>query len=142
MTTDALTEESYLFLRRVLWVDAATCLAMGALLVLFSSPLASLLGLPAPLLTWAGAALFLVAAFMGWVAFRDGLAIAGAWAVIIGNVGWMTGSMLVLFVYSPTGLGIAFVIVQALAVALLAAGEYAAVAKMGAHSAAQSHRLT
>jgi len=127
MTAVAATVDRSSSLRRVLWVDAATCLAMGALLVLFSAPLASLLGLPALLLSYAGAALFPVAVFMGWVAFRDGMSVVsvvGTWVVILGNVGWVAGSLLVLFLLSPTGLGIAFVIVQGVAVALLAAAEY------------------
>jgi hypothetical protein len=124
MTAIAATLDRTSFLRRVLWVDASTCLAMGALLVLFSAPLSSLLGLPALLLAYAGAALFPVAVFMGWVAFRDELSVAGAWVAILGNAGWVAGSVLVLVVFSPTGLGYAFVIAQAVVVGFLAELEY------------------
>jgi hypothetical protein len=108
------------WLRRVLIVDAATCLATGLLTTLFAAPLSTLLGLPAALLFYAGLALFPIAAFMAWLAMRRDLSRAGAWLVVLGNAGWVAGSVLVLCVFSPTGLGTAFVIAQAAVVALLA----------------------
>ena len=57
-------------LRRVLMVDAATCVATGLLMFLFATPLSTLLGLPAALLLYAGASLFPIAAFMAWLALR------------------------------------------------------------------------
>ena len=112
------------FLRRVLWADAATCAATGALLTLAATPLAALLGLPATLLAYAGAALFPIAVFMGWLAVRDGVSRAGTWLVILGNAGWVAGSVLVLVVFSPAAPGHAFVIAQAVVVGLLAELEY------------------
>ena len=44
------TLERSAFLRRVLYVDAATCAATGALMSLDAAPLSTLLGLPAALL--------------------------------------------------------------------------------------------
>src|SRR3970040_787764 len=88
-------------LRRVLWADATTCLATGALLALAATPLAGLLGLPAAPLAYAGGALFPIAGFMTWLAVRDDLSRAGAWLVILGNLGWVLGSVLVLLVLSP-----------------------------------------
>ena len=111
-------------LRRVLMVDAATCVATGLLMTLFTTPLSSLLGLPAALLAYAGAALFPIAGFMGWLALRDDVSRAGTWLVILGNAGWVVGSALVLLLFSPTALGYAFVIAQALVVAFLAELEY------------------
>ena len=111
-------------LRRVLWADATTCLATGALLALAATPLAGLLGLPAALLAYAGGALFPIAGFMTWLAVRDDLSRAGAWVVILGNLGWVLGSVLVLLVLSPSALGHAFVIAQAVVVGLLAELEY------------------
>ena len=108
------------FLRRVLMVDAATCLATGVLLSLFATPLSTLLGLPAALLFYAGASLFPIAAFMAWLALRRDVARWGAWLVILGNAGWVAGSVLVLVLFSPTALGYAFVIAQAVVVAFLA----------------------
>ena len=108
------------FLRRTLAVDAITCAAMGALLIGFQAPLASLLGLPAALLFYAGVALFPCAALM-LVAHRSR---ALAWLVVAGNAAWILGSVAVLLLTSPTALGYAFVIAQAIAVAVLAEFEY------------------
>jgi hypothetical protein len=122
-TVDAVLDRTA-FLRRVLMVDAATCLAMGALLVLFASPLATLLGLPSVLLAYAGAILFPIAGFMAWLALRHDASRWGAWVVVLGNAGWVAGSVLVLFLASPTTIGYAFVIAQAVVVVLLAELEY------------------
>jgi hypothetical protein len=116
MNTFALPLEGATFLRRTLAVDAATCVAMGALLVAFQAPLAGLLGLPAALLFYAGLALFPCAALM-LAAHRSR---ALAWLVVAGNAAWVAASVAVLLVASPTALGYAFVIAQALAVAVLA----------------------
>jgi hypothetical protein len=61
---------------------------------------------------------------MGWVALREALSVGGAWVVILGNAGWVVGSVVVLVVFSPTAIGYVFVVVQAVAVALLAELEY------------------
>ena len=117
------------FLRRALWLDAATCAAMGVLLTLAATPLASFLGLPSALLAWAGAALFPIAAFMGWLAVREDVSRPLTWIVILGNAAWVLGSALVLVVLSPSALGYAFVIAQAIAVLLLAELEYVGLRK-------------
>ena len=112
------------FLRRILAVDAATCIATGALLAIAADPLAPMLGLSVTLLKYAAISLFPIAAFMVWVAARAPIPLAGAWLVIIGNVGWVIGSAFVLLASSPTLLGYAFVIAQAVAVAALAELEF------------------
>jgi hypothetical protein len=48
----------------------------------------------------------------------------GSWLAILGNAGWVAGSVLVLVLFSPTALGYAFVIAQAVVVAFLAELEY------------------
>ena len=114
------------FLRRVLVVDAATCVAMGLLLSLGSDLLSPLLGLPRLLLQYSGLSLFPIAAFIAWVATQANLSRLGAWIVIAGNALWVVGSVILLisdWVF-PTLLGHAFVIAQALAVMLLAELEY------------------
>jgi hypothetical protein len=113
------------FLRRTLAADAATCAAMGALLAGFPAPLAGLLGLPAGLLFYAGIALFPCAALM--LAAMKSRALA--WLVIAGNAAWILGSVAVLLVASPTALGYAFIIAQAIAVAVLAELEYVGLAR-------------
>lgn len=114
------------FLRRVLWLDAATCVATGALMSFGSTPLAGLTNLPAGLLFYAGLSLFPVAAFIVFVASRAAIPAAGVWMVVIGNAAWSLTSLALLTDQrvSPNALGIAFVLIQAAAVALLAELEY------------------
>ncbi len=54
----------FLSLKSLLALDAATCAAMGALLLLGSAPVAEVTQIPAGLLFWAGASLLPIAAFM------------------------------------------------------------------------------
>ena len=112
------------FLRRTLAVDAATCAGMGALLFIFSQPMSGLLGLPAGLLYYAGIALFPCAALMILARTRQPLSRVLAWVIIAGNAAWVLASALILIVTAPTALGYAFVIAQAVAVAVLAELEY------------------
>lgn len=110
-------------LRTVLWLDAVTCAFTGLVLSLLSTRLSAWLGLPGPLLFYAGLVLFPTAAFMAWTATRPRMPKAAVWIVIGGNALWVLGSLLVLAL-SPTALGYAFVIAQALVVAALAELEY------------------
>jgi uncharacterized membrane protein len=112
------------FLQRVLAVDACTCIATGALLAMAAEPLASMLGLSASLLLYAGISLVPIAAFIAWVGSRSRVPTAGVWLVIAGNVGWVAGSALVLLMSSPTMLGYIFVVVQAVVVSALAELEF------------------
>jgi hypothetical protein len=116
-------------LRRVLLLDAATCVATGLLLALFAVQLEPILGLPYALLQYAGLSLFPIAAFIAWTSTNKALSKSGVWAVIAGNALWVAASLLLLFVLSPSPLGYAFVIAQAAAVALLAELEYAGLRK-------------
>lgn len=107
-------------LRPVLLFDAATCAAMGLLLVLGAGAIAARTALPAPLLREAGILLLPFAAFILWTARR------GGWwpvrAVIAVNVAWVAASLAL--IASPWGgnlLGTGFVGMQAAAVALIAA---------------------
>jgi hypothetical protein len=78
--------------------------------------------LPEPLLFNAGLSLCPIAAFIGFVAASSRPIAAGVWVVILGNVGWVVGSVLLLVAggLAPNALGAAFVLVQAIAVAVLA----------------------
>lgn len=67
-----------LFLRRVLLLDAATCLATGLGMTVGGVMLAQLTLLPAELLSAAGASLFPSALFMAWVATRKPIPAMGA----------------------------------------------------------------
>jgi hypothetical protein len=105
-------------LRPVLLFDAATCLAMGTLLVAATGPIAEFTDLPAPLLREAGILLFPFALFVLWAA-RHG----GGWpvqAVAAINLVWVAASLAAILWTQPNALGIAFVTAQALAVGTIA----------------------
>jgi hypothetical protein len=110
------------FLRRVLLVDAATCVATGAVMTVGSNLVAGLTQIPAGLLMSAGLSLFPIAAFIAIVAMRPATWPLGVWLIVLGNVVWVAGSLGLLLADSiaPNGLGYAFLIVQAMAVAVLA----------------------
>jgi hypothetical protein len=114
------------FLRRVLLADAATCVAAGLLMLLGAAFLDGLLGLPPALLRYAGASLLPFAALLVHVGTRAYSSRALIWAVIAWNAVWAFDSIALLCTgwLAPTGLGIAFISAQALAVALFADLEY------------------
>lgn len=109
-------------LRKVLLLDAGTCVATGAVMSLFAGPLARLTAIPEPLLLTAGLALFPVAAFMAFVARMPSIPKAAVWLIVLGNAAWVAGSALLLLaaLIRPNGFGVAFILAQALAVAVLA----------------------
>ncbi|MBC7933383.1 MAG: hypothetical protein H7Z38_22705 [Rubrivivax sp.] len=114
------------FLRWVLFADAATCIATGLLLALGAVRLEQLLGLPAELSRYAGLGLLPFAAFLIYLATRQNLSPSAVWAIIILNALWTVDSILLLLSgwVTPNGLGSAFVIFQAVGVAMFAALEY------------------
>jgi hypothetical protein len=114
--------------RTVLLVDAATCVAMGAVLTAATGLVATLTAIPSALLFYAGLALFPIAAFMVAVAMPATTWRPGVWLVIIGNVLWVVASLWLMVSgwITPNALGYVFITAQALAVALLAALEYLA----------------
>ena len=99
---------------------------MGALLIAFAGPIASLTDLPPGFLSLAGIALIPVSAFMAGTAVR---ARAPRWAarlIVAGNVLWAAASLLVVFggVVAPNALGLALIVGQAAVVAALAKLEF------------------
>ncbi|MGQ2979391.1 MAG: hypothetical protein ACT6Q9_06805 [Polaromonas sp.] len=112
---------SPLFLRRVLWLDAATGVATGLLQVLLAAWLAPLLGLPETLLEVSGWALFGYVALIAFIAKRPFIPQALVWLLIAANGVWVLGCLALLFggLVTPTLLGQGFIAVQALAVGLL-----------------------
>jgi hypothetical protein len=115
------------FLRTVLLIDAATCVATGLLMTLGADILAGLTAVPAPLLLYAGLSLFPVAIFIGLVGTRETLAPPAVWVVIVGNALWVAGSVLLLLfggMIAPNAWGYVFIGAQAAAVAVLAELEY------------------
>jgi hypothetical protein len=124
MNTIAPAHDRATFLRRILILDAITCVGTGALLAAVPAPLATLFGLSPALLFYAGLALFPCAALMLWVAMSVPLLRPLGQVIVAGNVAWVAGSILVLFVTSPTALGYAFVSVQAILVLAIADFEW------------------
>lgn len=110
------------FLSRVMWIDAATCAATGVLQLGLTERLASATGLPAGLLLatgWFLVVYALAAAAMAAQATPPRRLIG---LVAIGNLGWAVACLVVLASgwFTPTGIGWAWVLVQAVTVVLLA----------------------
>jgi hypothetical protein len=101
---------------------------MGLALDLGARPLAALTALPESLLLYAGLSLLPIAAFMALVALRPALQPAGGRLVVAGNAAWVIASLALLITgwAAPNGLGVTFILIQALAVAALALLEFAA----------------
>ena len=114
------------FLRRVVLADAATSGVTGLLMMLGAGFLAELLGMPAALLDYAGLVLLPFAALVAYLATRESLWRSAVWAVIACNALWAADSVLLLLTgwIEANKLGVAFVIAQALVVAVLAELEY------------------
>lgn len=113
-------------LRLALGADAVASGALGAIALVGGVSLAEPLGLPAALLQGAGAFCMAYAALVGWMARRDALPAWLVWLVVGGNAIWVSDSLLLLASgwVAPTGLGIAFVVAQAAAVAGFATAQY------------------
>nr|WP_313403116.1 hypothetical protein [Pseudomonas sp.] len=109
-------------LRNALLIDGLLSGFTGLLLVLAAGWLGAFLELPRLLLLVAGSALLPFAAMLVWLANRAEISRQAIWAVIAVNAIWVIDSLLLLVVgwVSPNLFGHAFVIAQALAVALLA----------------------
>jgi len=109
-------------LRNALLIDGLLSGFTGLLLVLAAGWLGAFLELPRLLLLVAGSALLPFAAMLAWLANRAEISRQAIWAVIAVNALWVIDSLLVLVIgwVSPNLFGHAFVIAQALAVALLA----------------------
>jgi hypothetical protein len=107
-------------LARILILDAATCAAMGLLLLLLAAPVAELTAIPATLLFWAGAVLIPVAGYMALVARLGAGNPLAVGLVIVGNLGWVVASLALFALIAPNGVGAALIAGQALVVALLA----------------------
>lgn len=105
-------------LRGALALDAAACAGMGVLLSFAATALSPPLGLPEPLLRGAGLLLLPCAGLLGWLARRRELPRLAVLSVIGVNLIWIADSLLLLAGgwFAPTGLGVAFVLVQAAAV--------------------------
>lgn len=114
------------FLRGTLLADALSCVLCGLLMLLGAGLLAELLGLPAGLLRWAGTALLPIAALLVWLSRRPGLPSLLVRAVVVANIAWAAGCILLLGWLEPTTLGLIFMLAQALTVGAFALLEHVA----------------
>lgn len=113
------------FLRTVLKLDCASCLAMAAMLVIGAASLSDPFGIAAGFLQAAGMLLVPIGLFIGWLGLRGEGAPLFVWMVIAGNFGWTALSFIVASsLPTITAMGSAFVIAQAIAVLSLALLEW------------------
>jgi hypothetical protein len=125
---------SSMFLRRALAIDAAASGATALLVIAAASPLEGLLGLPAALLRGAGLVLIPYVAFVVYAATRATVSPPAVWSIIIANGLWAAASALLLISgwVTPNALGYAFVIGQAVVVALLGELQYVGLTRRAA----------
>src|SRR5688500_19306680 len=114
------------FLRRALVVDAVISGVTALLLVLAAGMLAPWLEVPEPLLRYAGVVLIPFVIYVALVARRDVVPRASVLAIIGLNFAWVAASLWLLLggPIHPNAFGYAFIIAQALAVALFAEVQY------------------
>lgn len=125
-TTLRTSTDPQLRLRRALVIDGVVSGAMGVMLALAASALSDPLGLPNLLLRLAGVSLLPYAALLFYLSARATIPRQAAWGVVGLNLLWVAASVLLPISgwVDPTGLGVAFVLGQALAVAAFADLQY------------------
>jgi hypothetical protein len=112
------------FLPAVLWADAVSALATGVLQLAAAPLLSAWFGLPAGLLTASGWVLLAVAGYAAWTA-RAPIRRPAVLALVAGNALWVLGCVeLLLTGAAATALGSAWLVIQALAVGVLAELEW------------------
>lgn len=114
-------------LRAILTLDAIASGAMGLLLLLGATVLDGLFDLPVTFLRVTGAILLPWAVALLVAASRQPVNRLAVRAIALVNVAWIAGSLVLLAGtwVDPSALGVAFVIVQAIAVAGFAAIQFA-----------------
>jgi hypothetical protein len=124
--------------RLALVVDAAGGLAGGLLLVAGGELVASLTGIPAAISLPIGLFLLALGAFIAWVAAQRETPRGPAMLIVLINCVWVIGSAIVLVpgVLPLTLFGVGFVIVQAVAVAALAAMQWIDLGRIGLRTTA------
>jgi hypothetical protein len=114
------------FLRTVLKLDAASCLAMAAIVIPMAGMLQEPLGIEAGALSAAAASLILIGLFVLWLGTRREAPAALVAIVVLGNIGWAVASFAAAgSLPAITVLGQAVVAGQGLAVLALAIAEWA-----------------
>lgn len=119
-------------LRLVLWADALSGSATAVLHLALAGSLAALLGLPTGLLSASGILLLLYVALAGLLALQSTPPRALLGALVVGNFAWVAACAFLLFggSVSPTPLGQAYLVVQAVAVLVLAELQWMALRRM------------
>jgi hypothetical protein len=114
------------FLRAALVGDAAASGVTGLLLLAGAGPLSTLLGLPGELLRSAGLILVPYALVVLWAGTRPSLRRGLVLAIVALNAVWVVDSLVLLASgwVTPTALGTAFVIAQALIVGVVAEAQF------------------
>jgi hypothetical protein len=107
-----------LTLKRTLVTDAAISGAVGVLSLAGAAWLDSVLDLPTALLAASGGIMVVYALGLLLLAMREPIPAAGGRAVVAGNLLWAAACIVLLFGgwIDPNALGVAFVIVQVVAV--------------------------
>ena len=114
------------FLRTVLKLDAASCLAMAAIFIPLSGMLSQPLGIDAAALAGAAASVVPIGLFVLWLGSRREARAGLVAIVILGNIGWAIASFAAAGSYPAiTFLGQVVVAGQGLAVLVLAIAEWA-----------------
>ena len=114
------------FLRTVLKLDGASCLAMAAIVLPMAGMLEAPLGVDAGALAAAAASLIPIGLFVLWLGTRQKAPSALVGVVIVGNLGWAVASFAAAgSIPAITVLGQAVVAGQGLAVLVLAIAEWA-----------------
>ncbi len=114
------------FLRNVMLADAASCAACGALQLGATGALVQWLALPAALLLGTGVFLLVYAAIVALIGTRVPVSRPVVGLCIAGNLGWAVACLLLLAsgLVQPSGLGSAYVLIQAVTVLLLTAMQW------------------
>jgi hypothetical protein len=114
------------FLRTVLKLDAASCIAIAAIVIPLSGMLSEPLGIEATALSAAAATLIPIGLFVLWLGTRREAPAVLVALVIAGNIAWAVASFAAAgSVPAITSLGQAAVAGQGLAVLVLAIAEWA-----------------
>ncbi len=118
--------DRFTFLRQALFADALVSSACVAAMLVFASPLAPLLELPAGLIFGAALSLVPFVALVTAVAWPAQPRAAGVWLVIALNLGWAvaTAALALSGRVTPNAFGWTFIAVQGLFVVAIAELEY------------------
>ncbi len=129
-------------LRSILLIDGIVSGAMGLLLVAAAGVLDSAFDLPAPFVRGVGVVLLPWCALLAVIATRRLINRRAVWFVIAVNLGWVAASLALPFTgwVEPNAFGVAFIVVQAMAVVVFALVQIAKQVEAASVVQAQDHR--